>query len=150
MKNHEIDLKLLDEIMNKESKFYKSRKKVKGKRCFKRKATSVSLTQKFAPLLPQFQDIYYQKYWMDFGKRRFARAVGEYLTNICEYKLVYRPNKNTVFKNHPFIKPPKNDDPVLYLDEPAPDLSDDKPEVSYEISGKIGIFDINLKVKKLN
>ena len=148
MENHEIDLNALGKIIIKNPRHYKSRER--NKKGFKHKAIKIGKKNKYAPLMHKFRDIYYKEYKKFFSEERFAMAVGEYLTNICEYKLVYRPNKNTVFKNHPFIKPPKNDDPVLYLDEPAPDLSDDKPEVSYEISGKIGIFDINLKVKKTN
>ena len=142
MKNHEIDLKLLDKVMNKRPQSYKSRKKEKGKRDFKHKATRITHNQKFAPLLLQFRDIYYQKY-MNFSKCHFAKAVGEHLTNICEYKLFYRPGEGTIFKDLPSVEFPKNDDPVLYLNDPILDQNKDQDEVVYEISATI-------KIKKIS
>ena len=149
MENHEIDLKLLDEIMNKKSRFYESQQRYRKK--FKHQPKQIRSDHKFYPLLKDFRDIYYQRYEKKgISIKHFLEAAGEYMTLTCEKGDVYRPGEATIFKYHPSIEIPKNEDPILDLDESTPDLNEDEPEVSYEISGKIGIFDINLKVKKLN
>ena len=147
MENHEIDLKLLDEIMNKKSRLYESQQRHRKK--FKHQPIQIRSEHKFYPLLKDFRDLYYQRYEKRaISIKHFLEAAGEYMTMICEEGCVYRPGEATIFRYHPSNKFPKNDDPILDLDESTPDLNDDKPEVSYEISGKIGMFDINLKVKK--
>ena len=132
MKNHEIDLKLLDEIMNKKPKLYKSLKK--NKKDFTHKAVRIKKNHRLAPLMSQFRDIYYHTYEkMDISQGRFIRAVGEYLTNTCELKLCYRPGKTTIFGRHPSIKFPKNDDPILDIEEPILDQNEDQDEDAYKV-----------------
>ena len=142
MKKHEIDLKLLDEIMNKKSRLYESQQRHRKK--FKHQPIQIRVEHKFYPLLKDFRDLYYQRYEKRaISIKHFLEAAGEYMTTICDEGCVYRPGEATIFRYHPSNKFPEKDDPILDLDEPILDQNKDQDEVVYEISATI-------KIKKIS
>ena len=142
MKNHEIDLKLLDEIISKKSRFYESQQRYRKK--FKHQPTQIRSDHKFYPLLKDFRDIYYQRYEKRaISIKHFLEAAGEYMTLTCEKGGIYRPGEATIFKYHPSVDLPESDDPILDIEEPIIDQDKDQDEAIYEISATI-------KIKKIS
>ena len=138
MENHEIDLKLLDEIMNKKSRLYESQQRHRKK--FKHQPIQIRSEHKFYPLLKDFRDLYYQRYEKRaISIKHFLEAAGEYMTVTCEEGCVYRPGEATIFKYHPSVEIPKNDDPILDLGEPVLSQNKGQDEVVYEVSATIKI-----------
>ena len=149
MKKHSIDLKILDEVLSKKARCYESQKKIRKK--FKYAPKQIRTEHKFYPLLEEFRNLYYQRYEQKgVTVKHYGEGVGEYLTMVCDEGHTYRPGEFTIFKfAPPPVFKPNSEDPILDLDEPTfSSPSENQNEVIYTISGKIGMIDIDLQIKK--